>query len=256
MPGGPKAARARAPGGCPGGCPGGSGGAFRPPMDQGAAAGPGTIGPSASRPPRGAATRPRPSALSSRFLAPLGTAPRATRPAGTASGAPGLPPGRARSVKRACSVREDRLASTTLPPEGGSGSSQPSVGSLAPRSKVTPACLPPPSVTRRAAANRGEPSARTRTANGAATPTLGGLATAEFGGTKISWGACSAPVDRCGTRATTAGSLSGLAITTVVSVSGPLLAAGSHQRLLGPGEQPVPGASLTTTGALKASTWA
>ena len=61
------------------------------------------------------------------------------------------------------------------------------------------------------------------------------------------------PEVRWGTRSTTAGWLSGLAMTTWVSVPKRVSEAGSHQRLLGPAAQPRPGA-LTTTGALNAST--
>jgi hypothetical protein len=61
------------------------------------------------------------------------------------------------------------------------------------------------------------------------------------------------PEVRWGTRSTTAGWLSGLAMMTLVSVPKRVSEAGSHQRLPGPGAQPRPGA-LTTTGALNAST--
>src|SRR5512132_4053828 len=61
------------------------------------------------------------------------------------------------------------------------------------------------------------------------------------------------PEVRWGTRSTTAGWLSGLAMITLVSVPKRVSAAGSHQRFSGPGAQPSPGA-LTTTGALNAST--
>ena len=61
------------------------------------------------------------------------------------------------------------------------------------------------------------------------------------------------PEVRWGTRSTTAGSLSGLAMITLVSVPKRVSEAGSHQRLPGPAAQPMPGA-LTTTGALNAST--
>jgi hypothetical protein len=61
------------------------------------------------------------------------------------------------------------------------------------------------------------------------------------------------PEVRWGTRSTTAGWLSGLAMITLVSLPKRVSEAGSHQRLPGPGAQPSPGA-LTTTGALNAST--
>ena len=67
------------------------------------------------------------------------------------------------------------------------------------------------------------------------------------------WSGWMEPEVRCGIRSTVAGWLSGLAMITLVSLPKRVSEAGSHQRLLGPGAQPRPGA-LTTTGALNAST--
>src|SRR6266498_2952083 len=77
---------------------------------------------------------------------------------------------------------------------------------------------------------------------------------AERGGTNSSAAAASAPWFTCGTRSTTAGSLSGLATTTVVLAPRLVSAAGIHQRSVGPEAQLACPPEPTAIGALKAST--